>query len=35
VEHLSITVSSVPLPGAMPLFLVALLGFGALRRRAS
>lgn len=35
VEHLSITVSSVPLPGALPLFLVGLLGFGALRRRAS
>jgi hypothetical protein len=35
VEHLSITVSSVPLPGALPLFMVALMGLGMLRRRAS
>ncbi len=34
VDHLSITVSSVPLPGALPLFLVALLGLGMVRRRA-
>lgn len=34
VDHLSITVSAVPLPSALPMFMVALLGLGMLRRRA-
>lgn len=34
VDHVSITVATVPLPATLPLFAVALLGFGWVRRRS-